>query len=380
MFQPSNLKIDANSAPLTMPSVVERIRVLNLAGTPFDIGLQHGAALGESIKETVQVYLELFRSVGGATPEAVRSMAMSYAHKIEQFDPRYMEEIRGIAEGAKMPISDILMLNARTEILTSLNAASHECTTFCFGREGILAQTWDWLQRLDGKPVLLNITHPDGHAVLTMTEPGIVGKIGLNSAGIGVGLNILTSSQRATGVPVHLLLRSALDSPTWQQAYDRLTTSEIGTNSAITLADDAGRYLTFEYKGGSLSIIRPVNGVLLHTNHYLDSPTECAFTDSVPRIVRADALIATLSERSVISAKRILNDREEGLSAISLPWRDEGAWGWMGTLCSIVMDLKNRTVHISRGHPAALEAPVPPSTVVDLTYDEYPLRGGTVLQ
>ncbi|MEY4669923.1 MAG: hypothetical protein RL518_2622, partial [Pseudomonadota bacterium] len=236
---------------------------LLLHGTPFHIGRMHGELLAPLIGDVVQVYMDLFAALGGGDRESIRVSAQAFADRIEKFDPRYMEEIRGIASGSGIDLRDILAINSRTEILTSLLASSKECTLFCFAHEGILAQTWDWLRRLEGKTVLLRIRHDDGHTVLTMTEPGIVGKIGINSAGLGVGLNILSSSERAEGVPVHVLLRSALDARSWDEAHDRLTKSNIGTNSAITLADDQGRCMTYEYKGDGLKVLQPRAGVLV---------------------------------------------------------------------------------------------------------------------
>lgn len=354
--------------------LLEPMPVVPLRGSPFEIGRQHGGALKESIAATVQVYMDLFAGLGGGTQEDVRACATKFGYQIEQFDARYMEEIKGIAAGSGMDLRDILAINARTEILTSLLAQTHECTAFCFAREGILAQTWDWIKRLEGKPVLLKIHHDDGHTTLTMTEPGIVGKIGLNSAGLGVGLNILSSSEMAEGVPIHILLRSALDSKTWDEAFNRITTSKIGTNSAITLADDKGQSVTCEYKGQHLKIIRPTGDVLVHTNHYLDSPALSPIASSEPRLVRATCLITKSTTRSVESAKTILADRQEGDSTICMPWHDDGdAWGSMGTLCSVVMDLKQRALHISRGHPADYGTSSTNSPHAELMYDIHQL-------
>lgn len=347
------------------------MREISLHGTPFEIGRMHGELLGSHIGDVVQVYMDLFGALGGGGSEAIRISAQAFAEQIERFDPRYMEEIRGIASGSGIDLRDILAINARTEILTSLLASTKECTLFCFAHEGILAQTWDWLRRLEGKPALLRIRHDDGHTVLTMTEPGIVGKIGINSAGLGVGLNILSSSERAEGVPVHVLLRSALDARSWEEAHDRLTKSNIGTNSAITLADDKGRCLTYEYKGDGLKVLQPTAGGLVHTNHYLADPTESPIPDSVPRFQRAESLIAGLSERTVESAKVVLGNRTSDEGAICIPWMDEGEWGDMGTVCSAVMDLKHRTLHISRGHPASYATSAQGANRVDIAYDEH---------
>jgi isopenicillin-N N-acyltransferase-like protein len=335
------------------------------------MGLMHGETLRESIEAVVKIYMDLFFALGGGARDSIRELALAFAERIERFDSRYMEEIRGIAIGSSLDVRDILAINARTEILTSLLAAGKECTLFCFVKEGILAQTWDWLQRLEGKVVLLEIERDDGPTVLTMTEPGIVGKIGINSAGLGVGLNILSSAHRASGVPVHILLRAALDSPSWDVARERLTKSQVGTNSAITLADDRGRCFICEYKGGELQIVEPRNGVLVHTNHYLAEVAESPIPNSEPRLARAISLIEKLHERSVESAKEILGDRVSGLGTICVPWRDEGEWGHMGTVSSVVMDLRARKLHVSRNGPGSCNSVRGDMNYVDIPYDEH---------
>ena len=47
---------------------------------------------------------------------AVVEEAGRYAGPLEALAPRYLQEIRGIAEGAGLPFLDVLALNVRTEI------------------------------------------------------------------------------------------------------------------------------------------------------------------------------------------------------------------------------------------------------------------------
>jgi hypothetical protein len=59
--------------------------------------------------------------------------------------------------------------------------------------------------------VVLEIRRPGFPTILMMTEPGIIGKIGFNSAGLGVALNWLTCGQPLFGVRmIDPALRSAL--------------------------------------------------------------------------------------------------------------------------------------------------------------------------
>ena len=47
-----------------------------------------------------------------------------YLPVIEAFEPTYVEEMRGIAEGADVPFEEVVLLNARTEILKLARAAT----------------------------------------------------------------------------------------------------------------------------------------------------------------------------------------------------------------------------------------------------------------
>jgi isopenicillin-N N-acyltransferase-like protein len=129
--------------------------------------------------------------------------------------------------------------------------------------------------------------------------------------------------------------------------------------------------MNYEYKGAQLKVLYATAGVLVHTNLYLAEDANSPIADSKPRLARAELRIANLSERTVESAKSVLGDRDPENGTICIPWKDEGEWGDMGTVCSVVMDLKNRKLHISRGHPGSYEAASEGGTFIDVAYDEH---------
>ena len=129
-----------------------------------------------------------------------------------------------------------MALNARTEILPptypeerhprwrELDAANRaggvpdwgECTAIAVPRSAsvtggtLLAQNWDWLGGQRGALVVLRVRQPGAPACITLTEAGMLAKIGFNVHGFGLCLNILRSSadgERAA-TPVHPLLRA----------------------------------------------------------------------------------------------------------------------------------------------------------------------------
>ena len=54
-----------------------------------------------------------------------------------------------------------------------------------------MAQNWDWMEEQSPNLLLLTIIQPDKPTIKMVTEAGIIGKIGLNSAGVGVCLNAI---------------------------------------------------------------------------------------------------------------------------------------------------------------------------------------------
>ena len=193
--------------------------VIDAHGGARERGRIHGAAARQRVARSVATYARLFAFCGMDWREAQRRGA-GYRDAIEALGGQLLEEIEGIAEGSGRQVDEILALNARTEILPptfpgdphprwrELDAGNRasgvpdlgECTAIAVPRsasatgETLLAQNWDWLGAQRGALVVLRVRGPDGPACLTLTEAGMLAKIGLNQHGFGVCLNILRSS------------------------------------------------------------------------------------------------------------------------------------------------------------------------------------------
>ena len=99
------------------------------------------------------------------------------------------EELEAIARGANVDAHALMAVNARTEILAGHGPT--ECSVV--GAGGLLAQNWDW--HPESATVIQIVEHDEGWFV-TLTEAGILAKIGLNDAGLGVCLNLLRTDRR----------------------------------------------------------------------------------------------------------------------------------------------------------------------------------------
>lgn len=324
-----------------------RFKEVNLWGSSSDRGHQHGVALNAEIEKTLNYYLSLF-----ALPEKqLLQQARQYRDIIAEFDARYCEEIEGIAAGAGIDAEFIYMLNARSEILNNLSIP--ECTTVFNQPTGLLAQNWDWSETLEPVITLLRIENELGHKLVTLTEPGILAKVGMNNAGLAVSLNILKSAERLKGLPVHVLLRAFLDCRRLDEVEEVLKRVSVGKASHVLVADAKSQYLCIEFSGNKHYLIKADHhGLIIHTNHYLadESLNQAeAFPSTRERHFRASEMLSY--ERSDAGVKKVLLDQSQGLSSICRPYSDSALanFGRVGTVFSLMMKPSAQSMLIRPG-------------------------------
>lgn len=320
--------------------------IIELRGSPREIGLEHGKALAERIYKTLEFYLKIF-PLGN---DELKRCASKFRERIFSFNPAYGEEIEAIAEGAKVDARLIYALNARTEILS---LQDNECTALFFKESALLGQNWDWAQELESLAVLMKITRLGGHKILMMTEPGIIGKIGLNSAGLGVCLNIMRCGARLDGLPIHIVLRAVLDSKSTEDAMAHIHREKSGKASNILIGDSKGGCVDVEFAGDDV-YIQTAKDYFIHTNHYtagrrnIETPQ---LPSSISRYNRANEIMKSAQTRTIDDMKKILLDQERSDLPICRPYTPSAEIGSVGTICSIILDLKNRRMNITRGNP-----------------------------
>jgi isopenicillin-N N-acyltransferase-like protein len=254
---------------LDFGGVTPRITTLD-AATPYERGAQRGAD-GDLLRGCWSIYEQLF-AANGIDREAVRDAALSCLSAVDGWAPFLADEIRGTAAAAAMELWQVAALNARTEVLSlSAGARPGECSTVIRAHApAFSAQTWDWHVELAESWHLQRVRSATGDFV-GLTERGIVGKIGVNSAGVAVNLNVLGHRGDAPGsVPVHVAAAHVLHSAaSLDEAVDLLLDAPVRTSSAISVVTGAGAVVV-ELSPEGAAVVRPRDGYLLHTNHFLD--------------------------------------------------------------------------------------------------------------
>jgi isopenicillin-N N-acyltransferase-like protein len=271
---------------------------IELSGSPRERGRLHGQAVPDRIKRGIAMYSESLVKNGVDWKELERR-AEAMVPVVEKFDPAYVEEMRGIAEGAGQPFAGVMLMNARTEMVAAARkqqAARHfpdGCTAALAlpeaSADGALlhGQNWDWRAECAETGVLLCIRRDDGPDILTFTEAGGLARSGLNSAGIGLTANALECDrdyQRGAGVPLPFIRRKVLESRYLADAVRTIfSTPKLGSNHMAVshaTADGRAEAFGFECAPDETFWLAPEQGVYVHANHWIAEPARAKVKDT----------------------------------------------------------------------------------------------------
>lgn len=294
--------------------------LVELHGSPFERGRQHGAAVPERVARSVALYrTQLERRGVGA--ERLKALAMAMAPAITRYDPDYFEEMKGIAAGAQVALEDIIVINCRTEMMfghAELKPTSDEPDDGCTGlivlpeasANGRLlhAHNWDWREECVDTGIVVRMARDNGPDLLMFTEAGSLAWLGMNSAGVSLTGNFLTSNldyKRPADVPLVLVRRKMLEADNICNAMKVLWASTRFCSNNLMLAQAEGEAVDLECAPDEIFWITPQNGVLVHANHWmcpvartkLQDKGLAANPDSIYRQRRTEAALARAAGR-----------------------------------------------------------------------------------
>ncbi|TWT10858.1 C45 family peptidase [Reyranella sp. CPCC 100927] len=267
--------------------MVEACPLIELTGPAFDRGRDYGRKARQRIVKGIAHYARQLEALS-VDDAQIRQLVGDYLPVIESFEPAYIEEMRGIAEGAGVAFEHIVLLNARTEILKlgqrpdlRRKLMQDEGPDGCTGvvvlpsasRDGALihAQNWDWKMECAETAVVLRIRNSDGPDILTFTEAGGLARSGFNSAGIAITANYLESDRdyREIGVPLALIRRKVLEQELLAMAMRAVYVTPKSAANNMIISHKDGVAIDFECAPDETFQVHPDRGLLVHANHFV---------------------------------------------------------------------------------------------------------------
>jgi isopenicillin-N N-acyltransferase-like protein len=346
-------------------------------GSHRDLGRQHGEQARTHIRGFLDYLTHWFR----LSREQLASRALRFLPLFDQHCPHLVDEVRGLAEGAGLPLTEALAVQIRGELCS---VQDEGCTTFVISPRGTAASQVLIGQNSDVEPELEEFAYvlrlePEGKSALLMwTFGGMIGYHGLNAAGVAHFANSLGGGPAwKTGLPHYPVKRLMLEQRSLDDVLALLRRVPVCSSGNYVLCDGAGRIADVELTPEGFGLIEDRGeGFITHSNHFVCSPYSCAATDqasvpdSFPRLSRMHNLVASRSSHVTIEdLKRFLADHDGYPTAIcrhphSGP--DHPSVSARGrTTASLIAEPAAGRLHVARGNPC--QAP----------YATYQLRPGT---
>jgi isopenicillin-N N-acyltransferase like protein len=343
----------------------EPFPLVKISGQPRERGRQYGRQAADRIRKGTAHYGVQLDGLGLGT-ETVAGLVRDYLPMIAQFDEAYVDEMRGIAEGAEIAFERVVLLNARTEILKLAarpdllaRLAASETPEGCTGvvvlpeatAAGRLlhAQNWDWKRECVDSSVVLHIRRDDGPDLLTFTEAGALARSGFNAAGIAITANYLESDRDycQIGVPLALIRRKVLESEHVALAMRAVYTTAKSASNNMMVSHCGGVAIDFECAPDETFQVLPERGLLVHANHWV-SPVALAklkdtgilnTPDSLYRDIRVhDALAPQIGMIGIDAVKAALFDDFATPWSVCRPPRRNLSNTLSATVAMIVME------------------------------------------
>jgi isopenicillin-N N-acyltransferase-like protein len=359
--------------------------LIDLGSDPYESGKIHGSAARRAIGENVETYLARF-ALGGLDHATALGEGDRWAARIRTFNPDYAEEMRGIADGADLPLRAVAMLNARYELSYGVFAQEavapaqpDGCTAFAalpeVTRDGgiVLAQNWDWLAGLRGRLVVLRRRSGNGvPGFVCVSQAGIAGgMIGLNEFGLGLCVNGLISDQEGrhpNEKPFHVRVREILEQPNLHRAMKVVLETNRVSSANFLLGHVDGEAIDIEAAPDRAGVINPEDGFVVHANHFEAAPGVVSINERTspntlyrgPRLARRLRQANRPLEHETIGS--LLRDHAGAPYGICRhPDESEPEGRRTMTVTSVILSLDDRVLHATDGPPC--ENP----------YEAYPL-------
>lgn len=347
---------------------------LKVSGDSFEQGFSHGNALTNEIVHNLELYFYRFQHECRLEKEVVLNRAAKYLHKIKTQNSAYYAGMQGIADGSGVDLIKIAALNVRYEILYyqyAQKGLADGCTAIAVTdarsetKQMVLAQNWDWFPNTAG--AIVQAEHANGITSLAFTEAGILGgKIGLNSAGIGLLINGLISLEddwRNLQKPFHVRCYEILTKEVFQNAIEVVTGESRACSANFIIGSSSGSILNIESAPQTFAVHVPQNGILVHTNHFLD-PQSIGVSEPAEERIYTEHRLQRATEisrqhRGQVSQMHIkswLSDHENFPNSVcqhrdhSIPDHEH-----YETVASVILNLSTQSLSITAGPPCVSE-------------------------
>jgi hypothetical protein len=338
---------------------------IELAGDDYEIGYQHGAACRDAIRGFLAD--RLAQLVEGPVEPAARARLLERAQAYGAFVggalPHLARELEGLAAGAGISAAEATLLQYRRELAPPGAPAAAECSLVAFrgpDGEAVLAQNIDLNCAMTPLGRVIRTSPADERVPrsLVYTFAGLLGFVGINEAGVAIGINFVLAGRWELGISPYLLVRHLLRFRSAAQCLAELNRLDRSSSRCLTICDSATLAMA-ELTGQESRIIS--GDRLCHTNHYLHPDLEPRdemniFTRNASRRrlrILSDLVDGLGGEAAPEALFALLSDHS--MYPLGLCVHAEGDPERDSTVAAVVMRPRTGELFVRRGNPCEAE-------------------------
>lgn len=315
-----------------------------------------GRCIGEALSERIIAILEELKIPDSYSTAGHERMRGRLRANLSKQAPHLLEEMEGIAEGAKLPFNHILTYN----VIAEMWRVKEGCTAvgFCDAPEGVVVgKTNDIGEGKEHYHVGHRFTFPNGRRALIFTWPGTVWlNAGVNDDGLVLGgASVPSAAMNEKGLPANALQRLVLEQCiSVDEAVEFCRDATFMCHPFnIVVGDVHDRLVGIERDVYAMSVREPKNGAVFVTNHWA-SPELRPLCTATPDVLENSRHRFSNLERLVKELPHTLKDMMELLKDHAKPGAicqhgDDPAK--MHTSVAYVMVPRERAIYFAYGKP-----------------------------
>src|SRR3990172_281880 len=271
------MKEEPMEIPPNTPLHPDPPMLLTVKGSHLQMGQQIGEGASLQVKHSIEnarVLLEAAYPKLNLTWDRARIQASKYMPFASEFYPNYVEELKGIAEGANVPFDDLSILNAM-EAVTSDALHLDRCTSMAVNGDRtanghvLAAHNEDWIPADEPDVYLVHAIPDKEPPYLAMNYGGLLPNIGLNAYGIAQMCDSVYPNDSRIGTPRTVVSRAVLASKTPDEAIRHTLSAQRAAGYNHLMVHESGELYSVEVSARRFSILYGADGYIIHTNHYL---------------------------------------------------------------------------------------------------------------
>lgn len=347
-----------------------KIPIITVQGSHLQIGQQIGEAFRENIQHGIE---NAHRLIDETTAQlhlnwdGAQIQSQKYLPYAEERYSKYVDEMRGIAEGANVDFVDILVVNA-LEGVTSDALHLTKCTSLAVNQERtsnrhvLAAHNEDWLPDDEPDVFLVHAKPEDEPAFLAMTYGGLLPNIGFNEFGLAQCCDTVYPRDCRIGIPRIIVSRAVLAAEIPSEAIRATVVPHRAAGYNHVLVHESGEIYSVEVSARQMAVLYAEDGYMVHTNHYLDAMMRGVEDGSDElistrvRYFRALRLLKQNNRHTLNTLQGILRDHINYRDAIcNHDYSNDNVMDREKTIVSMIMDLTERRLYAAWGNPCCNE-------------------------